>query len=323
MIYALTCNIVFKANDRRGDIVITRCTEILVESTWKERTTRATLVLPRNVRFFDKHKVGEVFRRGDGVQIYFGYNGYNDFVFEGYISSVSADIPITIEFEDEMFKVGKLPVNFSSGNVSLDKLLATIAPGYEVDALEGVQLGAVRLAKTQVGPVLEKLQSDWGLYTYMRDKKIVCGKYYAGDTNIPIPVFHLERNCVSTALNYKKREDISLKIKAVSTLRNGTKIEVTDIGDREGNERTLTFYNITLKAELTRLAKLEYEKYKVDRFDGSFTTFGIPPVKHGMKVSIESTLYGDRNGIYYVEKVVKRFGSGGIRQEITLGDKVG
>lgn len=322
MIYTITCKIVFHRNDRRDEIVLNRVTEIEYESTWKEMTARGSLILPRNVRYFDKYNVREVFRRGDSLTVYFGYDGNNYKEFEGYISEVSADIPIVIKFEDEMFKVRKIPVNFSSKNTSLKELLKTIIPDYEIDSLEGVQLGAVRLSKTAVGPVLEKLQSDWGLYTYMRGKTVVCGKYYADESEYKPINFNLERNCVSTSLNYKKKEDISLKIKVVSTLSNGKKIEVENIGDKDGNERQLTFYNIEVKAELERLGKLEYEKYKVDRFEGSFTAFGVPTVRHGLKVNLKSYLYRDRNGKYYIEKVVKKLSPSGIRQDITLGDKV-
>jgi hypothetical protein len=67
--------------------------------------------------------------------------------------------------------------------------------------------------------------------------------------------------------------------------------------------------------------KLDYEKYKQDRFDGSFTAFGIPSVKHGQKANLTSTLYEDRNGLYYIEGVTKTFNRDGIRQVIKLGEK--
>lgn len=319
----MVCHIFFPANERRPNLVeIRKVNAIDFESSWKEVTDRGELTLPRNMLFFQRNNVRDLFRRGDEIIITWGYNNFFFEEFRGYVTEVSADIPIVIRFEDEMFKVRSLPVNFSHPNISLENLLKNIIPGYEIEALEGVQLGAVRLSKTQVGPVLEKLQSDWGLYTYMKGKTVVCGKYYADDDPENIIDFHLEKNCVSTSLNYMNKEDVLIKIKAVSTLRNGTKIEINDIGDREGNERQLTFYNIEVRAELERLARLEYERYKVDRFDGSFTAFGIPTVKHGQRVNLKSSLYKDREGVYYIEKVRKTFDIGGIRQEITLGDKV-
>lgn len=316
----MVCKIVFPANERRKEeITLNKITEIEFESSYKEMTDKGSLTLPRNLKYFDKYNVRDVFRHGDAVVISFGYDFNIVDEFRGYIYEVAADIPIVLKFENEMFKIKKMPVNFSSASVTLDTLLKTIIPGYEIEALEGVQLGAVRLSKTQVGPVLEKLQSDWGLYTYFKDNKVICGKYVTIDSKTAS--FHLERNCVSTSLNYRKKEDIRLNIKCVSTQRNGKKIEV-ELGDKDGNQRQLTFYNITVKAELERLGQIEYEKYKVDRFDGSFTAFGTPSVRHGMKVILQSELYKDRSGTYYVEKVAKRFSIDGIRQEITLGEKV-
>jgi len=152
-----------------------------------------------------------------------------------------------------MWKLKQLPVNFSSPNISLKDLLTQILPGYEIEALQGVALGGVRFSKTTVSQVLEKLQSDWGLYSYMKGKKLMVGIYYADD--LQHIKFHLERNSVSNSLNYKRKEDVSIRIKAISTLPNGVKLEVENIGDKDGEDRQLSFYNITVLAELERLDK--------------------------------------------------------------------
>lgn len=321
MTLALNAEVFFETNESRAAILLRQVTEITTESSWKQLTERATLTLPRKLKYFDSNKVRDVFRRGDAVRIKFGYNGDLNEEFTGYITEVSAAIPITIKMEDEMWKLKQLPVNFSSPNISLESLLSEICPGYSIDALEGVQLGGVRFSQTSVAKVLEKLQTEWGLYSYMKGKQLVCGKYYADDSEAETLRFHLERNCVSNSLNYRMKEDVLISITAISTLPNGQKIEVTGIGDKNGQERRLTFYNIEVKAELERLAKLEYKKYKQDGFDGEFTAFGIPVVRHGLKTELTSQLYGDRNGTYYVEGVNKTFGKGGIRQDVQLGDK--
>lgn len=320
MVLMMTSKIVFHANDRRDAIILHQVSEIEFESSFKDLTDRGFLILPRKVKFFNKNNVKELFRRGDAITINFGYNGNNLKEFDGYITEVSADMPIVIKFEDEMYKIKMIPVNFSDPNTTLENLLRKTIPGYQIDAIQGVQLGGIRLANTTVGPVLAKLLSDWGLYTYMDGKKVVCGKYYADDDSEMVK-FHLERNCVSTDLNYRKKEDVLLKIKCVSTLVNGQKITIDNIGDPNGTERVLTFYNIEVEAELEKLGLMAYKQYKQDGYDGSFTGFGTPSVKHGMKCEVISNLYRERSGIYYIERVVKNFGAGGIRQEITLGEK--
>jgi len=319
MTLAMTAEVIFHATASRGALVIQQVTEITTESSWKELTDRATITLPRKIKLFEKAKVRQLFRRGDAVTISFGYNGQNQVEFTGYITEVSADIPIKIKLEDEMWKLKQLPVNFSSPNISLKDLLTQILPGYKIEALQGVALGGVRFSKTTVSQVLEKLQTDWGLYSYMKRKKLMVGIYYADD--LQHIKFHLERNSVSNSLNYKRKEDVSIRIKAISTLPNGVKLEVENIGDKDGEDRQLSFYNITVLAELERLGQMEYEKYKQDGFDGSFTAFGIPAAHHGQTADLESSLYEDRSGSYYIDSINKSFGKGGIRQEIQLGQR--
>ncbi len=324
MTLAMNCQIVFAKNDRRSEIVLTQITEIIIESSWTLLTATAEIVLPRKLKFFDRRKIKDVFRRGDFVTIAFGYNGTNKEEFRGYITEVAADIPIRIKLQDEMWKMKQLPVNFSHPNIGLKDLLTQIAPGYTIDALEGVQIGSVRFPKTTVAEVLDKLQQEpWKLNTYFKTvgdtQVLVCGKYYSDDSEVEKVNFHLERNCVSSSLNYVRKDDLFLLIKGVSTLSNGTKIEV-EFGDKAGQPRQLTHYNKS-RQELEVLVKLDYEKYKQDRFDGSFTAFGIPSVKHGQKANLTSTLYEDRNGLYYIEGVTKTFNRDGIRQVIKLGEK--
>lgn len=322
MTLTMCCKIIFHKTERRSEITMYKVSKIEFESSFKELTDKGSLVLPRNIKDFDKYNVRDMFRPGDALTISFGYDGHPIEEFTGYITRVSADIPITLEYENEMSKVKLLPVNYSAKNATLEDLLKAIAPTYEIDAQEGVQLGAVRYPRMQAGQVFEKLKSEWGVYTYMRGKKLTSGKYLSANTDKETFVFHLERNCVSTSLKYKLKEDVKIKIKCESTLRNGEKIEINNIGDEDGSERKLTFYGITDKEELERQGRMEYKKYKVDRFDGSFVAFGLPSVQHGQKVTVVSDLYKDRAGTYYIEKVVKTFDGGGIRQQITLGDKV-
>ena len=322
MALALNAIITLPEYEGRREIIIHQVSAITTETSFKQLTDRATVTLPRNVKFFDKHKVRAIFRRGAPIKIEFGYNGNYVTEFEGYITQASAGIPVIITCEDEMWKLKQLPVNVSFKNVTLQKLLETIAPNYAVDALEGVELGGVRFAKSTVALVLEKLSKDpYNLYSYMKGKRLVCGKYYADDSEEETVNFHLERNAVSNDLNYRNAEDVILKIKGVSVLRNGKKV-LAEIGDPGGDEYQLTYYNIELKAEIKKLLEKDYETKKRGGFDGSFTAFGEPSVRHGLKVNLTSKLYEDRSGVYYIEAVNKTFGNAKIRQEITLGGVV-
>lgn len=322
MTLAMVARITLAEFNGRKELVFNKVSAITTQSSFKQLTDRATVTLPRNIKFFKSNKVREVFRRGAPIKIEFGYNGVYVTEFEGYVTQVSAGIPIVLTCEDEMWQLKQLPVNVSFKNTTLKNLLETIAPGYAVDALEGVELGGVRFSKTTVALVLDKLsKAPYNLYSYMRGNQLVCGKYYADDSEEDTVDFHLERNAVSNDLNYRSAEDIILKIKGVSVLKSGSKI-LAEIGESGGDEYQLTYYNIEAKAEVEKLLHKDYETKKRGGFDGSFTAFGIPSVRHGLKVNLESDLYEDRSGSYYVEAVSKTFDRAKIRQVITLGGAI-
>lgn len=328
--YVMICRITFPKNKNRSEIVLRSIESVRIESSWKLLTDVANITLPRKVirKVFDKKNVRQVFRRGDKVIIELGY--YNPEAenkglikeFEGYITEVSADIPIKLKCEDEMWKLKQLPVNYSNANITLEKLLKDIAPGYEIDANEGEQLGSVRFSETTVSEVLEKLQQEKGIYSYFKSGKLISGKIYADDTDVEKHDFHLERNAVSNNLQYRRGEDIKILIIARAIIK-GQKTEFK-IGDAGGDVYKLNYtgHEVIAKSDLKRKAEADYKKKKTDGFDGSFTGFGIPSVHHGEKVDLYSRLYGDRNGFYYSEGVNKSFNKGGYRQEIKLGGNV-
>lgn len=321
MTLAMVARITFAATENRGEVVLRKPTGVTVEKSWQQLTDMATITMPRNVRDFEKTKVGELFQKDDPVKIELGYDGNYVTEFEGYISRVSADIPIKIECEDEMRMISKIPVNASLPKTTLENLFKTLLPDYEVDALE-VSIGSVRFSKTNMGEVLKFLKEDYSLYSYMKNGVLVCGKIYADDSDVEPVTLHLEKNVVSNSLNYKRAEDIRIKINAVSTLSNGTKLEAT-VGDEDGDERQLSYYGIEVLAELEKLAEEDLRKYKVDGFEGSVATFGIPFIEHGYKVNLKSFQYPDREGIYYVERVKVAFdATPQYRRTIELGEKV-
>jgi len=328
MTVAMICKITFPETTTRKELVLRNINGIQIQSGWKRLTDTEEITLPRKAIYFFEGKtsttfklISNWFKKGDPVIIELGYNQTYVKEFEGYITHVSADIPIKIKLEDEMYQLKKLPVNISLPKTSLKNLLKKIIPGYEIDALE-VELGALKFAKTTVAKVLEYLKDEYSLYSYMDSKKLICGKIYADNSDQEPVKLHLEKNVVNNDLNYKNKEDELIKINAVSTLSNENKIEKT-IGNETGEERQLTYYGIEVKAELEKIAKEDLKKYKVDGFSGSIKTFGVTVVKHGMKVDLKSDLYPDRNGLYYVEETVVDFNdTPEYRRKIQLGEKV-
>jgi hypothetical protein len=318
----MNAKVVFKATPNHKEFFIRRISEVEIETSWKMICSTAQVVLPRNIKDFNQNKVKDWFKRGDKVEIYLCYGLDEDLIleFSGYITQVSADYPITIKLEDEMWRLKQIPVNFSSKNEKLKSFVQKYVTDYPILIDAEVPLGAVNIKNKTLGEVFKKFQEDLSLYAFIRNGKLVVAKPYS-DVTDEIPVFDLERNCVSNDLNYLSKEERTVKVVAESVqnfakTKKKLKFELGDPDPKTTINKTLSVTTLNdLQAEVRRI----YDLYKKEGFDGSFTTFGTPSVQHGQKVKITSSLYADREGVYYSDSVKKTFNKDGYRQEIELG----
>lgn len=319
MTLAMVSKIVFPETEAHGEIVIRKANAIQIESSWETLTDTATIVLPRNVRDFDKINIKTVFKKGDPVEIYLGYDEKLLLEFTGFISEVSAEIPIKIKCDDFMHLLKKHPVNVSMRSTKLIDLIKLIVPkGIEYDVAD-INIERKRFPNTTVAKILEELQGN-EIYSYFVGKKLIVGKVYSDNIGDPV-VFNFSKNVIDNNLQYKNAEDVIIKIIANSTLPKGKKLRV-EFGDDFGQEQHLSYYNITLKEELLKLAKADYDKFKIEGFEGNISAFGIPSVSHGMKAKVISYQYPDRKGLYFIKKVVKDFDdTPKYRQTIELDKK--
>ena len=297
---------------------ITRINSAEIEKSWKQITGTAEIILPRNVSDFDKQKVKEVFKRGDKCIIKLGYDGNLIERFSGYISQVSVDIPIKIKLEDEMYRLKKIPVNFASKSISVKAFIQNYVKDYPIDCDADIQLGAVRFSKTTMGEVFDKLQKDMSIYCFIRNGKLTIGKPYsdAGTTH----KFDLERNCVDNNLNYLSKEDRLVKIIGKSIFGKAKKLEY-EFGDEDAKETINWTFTLREQKQLEDAVRKMYNDRKKEGFDGSFTTFGLNIVNHGEKVELSSSLYPDREGVYYVDRERNEFNKSGYRQILELGQR--
>lgn len=317
MVLAMNCHIQFLASDQRPEINLYRATAGHIESTWKNLTGTAEITLPRNIRDFDKMNISQIFKRGDQVIIYLGVNGSLIEHFKGYIISTSADIPVVIKCQDEMWKLKQLSVNISMNNCYLPNLIKTIAPGYEYSVSE-YKIGSVRFAKTTAAAVMQTLRDDFGIYCFFRNNTLCAGKIYSDDSvtrNI-----NLER-IVSNNLTYKTKDEKSIKLTATSTLIGGDKLTV-ELGEKDGEPRDFSYFNITKKEDLKALAEKDFDKIMADGFEGDIEIFGAQEVTHGDKLNISSIIYPDRQGLYYADSVITDWKDAIFHKTVEVGQKV-
>src|SRR5690606_38149178 len=118
---------------------------------------------------------------------------------------------------------------------------------------------------------LQQIKDSYNLTVYFRNKELYAGLAYGqqfGEVN-----YSLTHNVIDHDLTYRNEEDVLLKVKAVGIKRDNTKTDV-EVGDVDGDLRTLHFYEVESTAELKRLAQEELQKLKYTGFEGSLNTFG-------------------------------------------------
>ena len=294
MSYMMCSRITFPANMKRGELVIYTVSSVHIESSWKMLTDSAEIVLPRRIRYFAGKDLKELLSAGDQVKIELGYDSDLYTEFEGYISAK---------------------------NVTLKKLLADVAKGYEIKTNYDAELGAVRYSSKTVAEILNDIRKKTNLHCYFIGKVLYCGNVYSEKVDTEKVKIVLERNAVSQDLNETNGE---FQVKVVSIGAGGKKLEAK--AGTEGSEVYNLTYNEkgkTIKVEdLKKFAEDFYESLKKQKYRGGVELFGIPVVRHGMTVDLKSEITPEMNGYYYVEKVTKDFSDDATyRQKLELGGR--
>ena len=298
---------------------------IRIEKSWDKQTQTATILLPRNLKYNDKNIYegqNPLLRRGDKVEIFGGYYPNLTPLFSGYISKIGNNVPVEILCEDEMFILKQsIAPNISYESVNLRTLVGKILENTNIpyEALDA-QIGAIRTQKASVGLVLQKLRTDYGLFSYFKNGKLRVGlAYYQSESNTETILF--ERQMIDTGnLRYLKKDDVKVKLEGV-IIKSDNSREEYNYGDPTGELRTIFQYGGT-KAELDLKANLFLEQMNYTGYYGSFLTFIEPKVEPGDFVQLDSYIYPERKGKYVVKSVTSEIGMGGGRQNIELERRI-
>jgi len=288
-----------------------------IESAWKMFTDTAVIKLPAHLKI-NRDELLNYFKYGDRVIIRLGYDDRLQMIFAGFITEIKPSVPIEIKCEDEMWWLKQDNITYSGKRLKLSDLINELFADYKTDYID-VSIGNYYIKNLSRAKILEKLKSDFGLYSFFRGNTLVIGKVYNPDTANEHK-FKLDYNVVENDLIYKRKDEVKLKVKAISNKADGSKIEI-ELGDENGEQRTLNFYDLD-KVALKKYAEAELERLKYDGWRGSFTAFGEPFVRHGDIVELQKEGHSDQTGKYWVDKVVYSFGTDGYRQKITLGSRL-
>jgi len=312
-----TCEIKFE-----GLAPIKYANAIRIKTHWNTLSDTCEIALPNF-----KGKAEGYFEAGRSVQVKLGYDGNHNVEFEGYVSEVMPRVPFVLKCEDEFYTLKRSgQITESWEEISLKSLLRELLPSADLHkSIPSVTLENFQVRSATRAQVLEELKDKYGLAVYFKGRKLFVGLPFSDNSRAQKLVrYHFQKNVVdSTNLTYKRAEDVRLKAKAVSLLRDNTRIEV-EVGDADGEQRTLFFQNIKSESALKEIARAELKKYKFEGYRGDFKAFGLPFVEHSQTAQLEDGNYPNRPvGQYFVAGVDTDFSyDNGFKRTIKPGIKL-
>lgn len=258
---------------------------------------------------------------GDKVRIKLGYDGSLSTEFIGYVKRLNYKVPLEIECEDEYYKLRYLNCLFSAKETTLKECLKSILTGVKFGKIVNLKLKNFVVNNKPGSWVLGYLKKEYGLVAFFDINGCLhVGK--AHDVRGEMVKYRLRYNVINDdSLKYQLAEDIKLKVKAICYYKDGTKVE-GELGEDDGEQRTLYYYDVKDAAELKVLANEELRRHSFDGYRGKITTFLLPYALPGMIASVDDPVYSERGGSYFIESTEVRFGTGGARRIVELGVKV-
>lgn len=337
----LSCSIEIRDQNSNNVYQFKNINDVKVNSSYETLTDTATFIIPRRIEFDGVQLAGDggIFKPGDQVAIYLGYDYWNEEIFQGYISHIKPGPHVEITCEDSMYLLKRNAISKSwKGKVKLEDLLREILGDLmkgrvNVTTLEvyppmirdihcpDMELENPRIVNMTPAKFLELLTKERVLKAWFRSNTLYVGfAWWPELQQDPNPEFTFNEDIITSNLTYQEANSVRLQVKAISLGKDNKKTEV-EVGDPEGEQRTLHYYNLSA-SELKEIAERDLQRFRYTGFRGSFKTFGVPVVRHGDKIDLVDPVIADRNGTYIVRKVETSFGQNGYKQDIEIEVKV-
>lgn len=320
---------ILKSEIKIGDFVFHSVSEVEITKSTEELSDTAVITMPSKfkIRHNGEEKLVEnAIKVGDKVSIKLGYEEkYEGVEFTGFVVAIGSKIPLEIKCEDAMWLLRRKNIThaYNSGT-TLKEVLKKVVEGTDVelsDKIPSMKIDKLVIRMANGAQVLQKLKDDFALSIYLDNE----GKLYAGleqMNNIGKQVvYDLNYNLVENNLEYKSADQKKLKIK-YTYIDNKNRKKSIEVGDKDGELRTFHTSIISDEKKMEEMAHAEMQKLKYDGFEGSVKSFLIPYASHGMTAVIKDKEHPNREGKYFIKKVVTSFGSNGARREISISNKL-
>ena len=312
-----------------GQFTFRSISEVEIIKSIEELSDTATIKMPSKfiVRQNGKEKLVEnALKIGNKVSIKLGYEEkYEGVEFTGFVVAIGSKIPLEIKCEDAMWLLRRKNITHAfNDKTPLKTILQKVVENTEIelsDKIPDVEVEKFIIRNANGTQVLQKLKEHLALSIYLDSE----GKLYAGLEQLnnlhKEAIYDLNYNLVENNLEYKTAEQKRLRIK-YTYMDSKNKKKSVEVGDKDGELRTFHTSIISDEKKMEQMAHAEMQKLKYDGFEGSVKSFLIPFSTNGMTAVIKDKEHPNREGKYFIKKVVTSFGSNGARREISISNKL-
>ena len=251
-------------------------------------TDTCTITLGRKRKWKDENvtDLTEIIKRGDAIEVKLGYGDAIETVFKGYLTAVKTGTPVTIECENEAWKLKQMPIaNKDYESLAMADFVSELLSSYKVVSAD-VNFGEVRInGENTVAGVLDYFMKNYPVRFFFRGDTFYATLAHTllmQDGAIETHKFKWGRNVVKDNLKYTLAEDVKVQIVCKVILQDNTKLEWKEPQDAtDAGIRTFLVPGAKNLDDLKRYAQDMLKTFKVDQMEGTFTAFAEPSVKKG------------------------------------------
>lgn len=298
---------------------------IKINSSVESLGNTATIEFPSTIQN-TPYDVTKKLKRGFIVRIDLGYNGQNKQEFIGYVRSISANNPCTIECEDGIYLFRKEIKGKVFTKSTVEAILQYVCGQIGTYTLKA-NLGGLKYDKfvIQAGAtgyeVLRKIKEQYGLSIYVRGGELVATlKYIERNGQV---TYDFKKNVKDSNLKWVEQEDVKVEVRVRGVGTDNKMTETISVGSKGGEVKKLpNRINVTDKATLEKIAKETLKLLTYKGFRGDLTGWGVPYCEIGYSARVVDSDYTDHEGVYFVKAIEVEFSKNGFERKITLGEKL-
>lgn len=287
------------------------------------------------------------FKEGDKVKVLLGYNKRNELRFEGFIRNIKIGIPVELECEGFGYQLYDIIFNKTYASVTVKQLLKDLTAGTDIilsPEMADIPLKNVRFKNATGIQVLEYLKKECQLAVYFNFNELYVGTLFGKVQNRE--KVRIGWNTVKDDDFQKRTIDKNVKIvireknpkgevtKTKSTLKmtdeekERARLAEENRRNRNAQNRVVRKYDDQKEIKVKAGIPSQYLKEIVNRlqlkenytgYEGNIQLFLEPYVSKGMVLEVESLMFPEKKGNYFVESLSGEFGRSGGRQTVNLG----